>query len=67
MAMINQFLNPLYPVACELPLGLPLFSLQFEVYFLTLIDIVPVTVVETVCLCCECYRHKGRLVLITTL
>jgi len=65
--MIHQFLNPLYTAACELPLGLLLFLIHYELYFLTLIDVVPVTVIETVCLCCECYRHKGRLVLITTL
>jgi len=65
--MIHQFLNPLYTAACELPLGLLLFLIHYELYFLTLIDVVPVTVIETVCLCYGCYRHKGRLVLITTL
>ena len=66
VAMIHLFLNPLYTVACTLPVGLPILTSQYLICFMTLTDVVAVAVFETVCLCCEWYRHKGRLMLTTT-
>ena len=66
VATIHLFLNPLYTVACELPAGLLLLTSQYLIYFMILTDVVAVAVFETVCLCYEWYRHKGRLMLTTT-
>ena len=64
VTMMHSFFNPLYIAACALPLVLPLtIPLQFVSHFLILVDVVPVMIIETVCLCRECYRHRGRLVL----